>query len=157
MIEEVRGNLLAADADTLVNAVNTVGVMGKGIALQFKRAYPEMFNAYVDACNAGEVKIGKMHVWSTGSPTGPRFIINFPTKRHWRSPSRIEYVDDGLQDLVKVVRDRKIQSVAIPPLGAGNGGLNWAQVRPRIIAAFERMPDIRVLLFEPLGVPAAKV
>lgn len=156
MIEEARGNLLTADVDALVNTVNTVGVMGKGIALQFKRAYPAMFDAYVKACKAGEVETGKMHVWRTGSLTGPRFVINFPTKRHWRAPSRMEYVNEGLKDLVKVIRDEEIESIAIPPLGAGSGGLDWTQVRPRIIAALDGLPEVRVMLFEPMGAPPAE-
>lgn len=156
MIEEARGNLLRADVDALVNTVNTVGVMGKGIALQFKRAYPEMFHAYVSACKAGEVEIGKMHVWHTGSLSGPRFVINFPTKRHWRAPSRMEYVTDGLEDLVRVIREEGIESIAVPPLGAGNGGLEWSMVRPRISSALDALPDVRVLLYEPTGAPPAQ-
>lgn len=156
MIEEARGNLLTADVDALVNTVNTVGVMGKGIALQFKRAYPRMFEDYHRACREGEVEIGRMHVWPTSSLTGPRFIINFPTKLHWRSPSQLEYVREGLQDLVRVIDCERITSVAIPPLGAGNGGLRWTQVRPLIVEALESCADTRVLLFEPAGAPPAR-
>lgn len=124
MIKEVQGNLLAADVDALVNTVNTVGVMGKGIALQFKKAYPDMFRAYQAAAKAGDLRIGHMHVWETGLLSGPRFIVNFPTKKHWRQPSRLEEVADGLQDLKRVVRELGITSIALPPLGCGNGGLN---------------------------------
>ncbi|OJV83644.1 MAG: Appr-1-p processing protein [Cellulomonas sp. 73-92] len=155
MIEEARGNLLAADVDALVNTVNTVGVMGKGIALQFRRAYPAMFESYVAACKAGEVEVGRMHVWPTGSMSGPRYVINFPTKRHWRAPSRLEFVDAGLVDLVRVIREREISSIAIPPLGAGSGGLDWRLVKPRIVAALDEVADVRVLLYEPNGAPAA--
>lgn len=120
MIRDMHGNLLADEADALVNTVNTVGVMGKGIALQFKRAYPEMFKAYARAAKDGTLETGRMHVWETGSLTGPRFIINFPTKRHWKAGSRIEDIDAGLTDLVRVVRDLGITSIALPPLGCGN-------------------------------------
>ncbi len=156
MIEEVRGNLLAADVEALVNTVNTVGVMGKGIALQFRRTYPEMFDAYVKACRAGEVQVGTMFVWQTGSLTGPKYIINFPTKRHWRAPSRLEYIDTGLVDLIRVIREREIQSIAVPPLGAGSGGLDWALVKPRIVEALDQLPDVRVLLYGPNGAPTAE-
>ena len=114
-IESTRGDLLRADVDALVNTVNTVGAMGKGIALQFKRAYPEMFTAYLAACRAGEVQVGRMHVWRTGALTGPRFVINFPTKQDWRNPSRLEWVRDGLSDLVRVVEQEQIRSILRGP------------------------------------------
>lgn len=155
MITESRGNLLAAEADALVNTVNTEGVMGKGIALQFKRAYPEMFEAYARAAKSGELALGRVHVWSTGSLDGPRFVLNFPTKGHWRSRSRLTDVDTGLADLVRLVRELGIRSVAVPPLGCGNGGLAWADVEPRIRAAFADVPDVEVLLFAPGDVPLA--
>jgi O-acetyl-ADP-ribose deacetylase (regulator of RNase III) len=156
VIEEVRGNLLAADVDALVNTVNTVGVMGKGIALQFRRAYPAMFDSYIKACKAGEVEVGKMHVWPTGQLSGPRYVINFPTKRHWKSGSKLEYIDDGLVDLLRVVRDLDIASIAVPPLGAGNGGLAWSDVRPRIVSALAQEAGLQVLLYSPAGAPAAR-
>jgi len=146
-IERGQGNLLTADVDALVNPVNTVGVMGKGLALQFKKAFPENFAAYERACRAGEVETGRMHIVQRLTP--PRLLINFPTKQHWRLPSKLEYVRDGLQDLVEQVRRLEVRSIAIPPLGCGNGGLDWADVRPLIVAAFEALPDVRVLLFEP--------
>ena len=146
-----QGNLLAAEVDALVNAVNTEGVMGKGIALQFKKAFPESFQSYAHASKDGEIAIGRMHV--VKRLTSPRFIINFPTKKHWRNPSRLEYVEEGLVDLVAKVRELGITSIAVPPLGCGNGGLDWADVRPRIVEAFEAIPDVRVLLFEPSGAP----
>lgn len=150
-IEQVHGDLLAADADALVNAVNTVGVMGKGIALQFRRAYPAMFEAYVQACRAGEVEIGRMHVWPIGRPIGPRYVINFPTKAHWRGASRFEYIDDGLVDLLRVIRELRIASLAVPALGAGNGGLPWPDVRRRIVDVLGNEPGVRVLLHAPAG------
>jgi O-acetyl-ADP-ribose deacetylase (regulator of RNase III) len=149
------GNLLRADVDALVNTVNTVGVMGKGIALQFKRAYPAMFEAYEDAVKAGEIRLGKVYVWETDQMTGPRFIINFPTKRHWRARSRLKDIETGLTDLIRVVRERGIKSIAVPPLGCGNGGLNWSDVEPRIVSAFAALPDVDVLLYPPSGAPSA--
>jgi O-acetyl-ADP-ribose deacetylase (regulator of RNase III) len=156
MIERATGNLLTAHADALVNTVNCEGVMGKGIALQFKQAWPAMFKAYAAACKAGTVVPGRMHVWATNLPqAGPRFIINFPTKRRWREGSRLEDIDAGLVDLVAQISALGIRSIAIPPLGAGNGGLDWSVVRPRIVAALEAIPEVRVLLFEPAGAPEA--
>ena len=155
MITEARGDLLKADVDALVNTVNTVGVMGKGIALQFRRAYPAMFDAYARACKDGEVEVGRMHVWPTGSLTGPRYIVNFPTKKHWRAPSQRKWIEDGLTDLVRVIDKLHITSIAIPPLGAGNGGLNWAEVRPLIENAAADLPDVDVRLYVPEGAPAA--
>lgn len=129
--------------------------MGKGIALQFKRAYPEMFTAYESAAKAGEIRLGKMHVWETGQITGPRFIINFPTKKHWRAGSKLADIDAGLVDLVEVVRELGIKSIAVPPLGCGNGGLDWAEVKPRILEAFSSVPYVDVLLYSPSGAPSA--
>ena len=133
MLKECNGDLLTAETDALVNTVNTVGVMGKGIALQFKRAFPENFRAYSAACKAGDVEVGSMFVHRNFTLGGPDWIINFPTKRHWRNPSRLEWIDKGLDDLIAVVLQLGIKSVAIPPLGAGNGGLEWATVRELII------------------------
>ena len=156
MIEETRGNILAVDAEALVNTVNCVGVMGKGIALQFKQAFPDNFRAYERACRHGELRLGSVFVFETGSLTNPRYILNFPTKDHWRSRSRLDEIEAGLQDLVEVIQRLGIQSVAMPPLGCGNGGLDWVDVRPRIEAAFADLPDVRVLLFAPRGAPAAE-
>lgn len=149
MIEYTKGNLLEADVEALVNAVNTVGVMGKGIALQFKHAFPEVFNAYEKACRAQEVKTGKMYIVPTNSMFNPKFVINFPTKKHWKEKSKMEYIDAGLQSLIEEIKCLGIKSAAIPPLGCGNGGLNWDEVRPRIEKAFESLPDVRVLVYEP--------
>jgi O-acetyl-ADP-ribose deacetylase (regulator of RNase III) len=156
MIETASGNLLRAPVDALVNTVNCVGVMGKGIALQFKQAYPAMFEAYAKAAKGKAIVPGRMFVYETGSLVGPRLVINFPTKRHWKGNSRLEDIDAGLVDLVRVIEAREIRSIAIPPLGAGNGGLDWLVVRPRIAAALESLPDVRVLLFEPRGEPVAE-
>lgn len=154
MIEYTSGDILQCEADALVNTVNCVGVMGRGIALQFKNVYPENFKAYETACKREAVQPGRMFVFETGKLTLPRFIINFPTKRHWRGKSRIEDIDAGLVDLVNVIRDKGIRSVAIPPLGAGLGGLDWNQVRPRIERALAELAEVRVLVFEPKGAPA---
>jgi O-acetyl-ADP-ribose deacetylase (regulator of RNase III) len=156
MIREQHGNLLRSDADALVNTVNTVGVMGKGIALQFRRTYPAMFNAYESAAKNGDIRIGEMFVWETGALSGPRFIINFPTKRHWRAPSRIEDIESGLVDLVAVIKKYDIMSIAIPPLGCGNGGLPWDDVAPRILQALRPLADaVDIHIYPPQGAPAA--
>jgi len=153
MIEILRGNLLDADVEALVNTVNTVGVMGKGIALQFRQAFPENYDAYKRACDRKEVQPGKMFVYSTGSMLNPRFIINFPTKRHWRERSRMQDIEEGLRDLVRVIVSNRIHSVALPPLGCGNGGLEWDMVRSRIQEMLENLQSVRILLYEPVGAP----
>ena len=155
MIEITRGNLLEADAEALVNTVNCVGFMGKGIALQFKKAFPDNFRAYQSACRANEVQPGRMFVRQTGMIGNPQYVINFPTKRHWRGRSRIEDIQTGLSALVEEVRRRGIATIAVPPLGCGLGGLDWGRVRPLIEAAFSELPDVRVLLYEPAGAPRA--
>jgi len=157
MVELKQGDILQAEAEALVNTVNTVGVMGRGIALQFRKAFPENFRHYEQACERGQVKTGHMFVYETERLTGPKYIINFPTKRHWKGTSRIEFVEQGLSDLVKVIRERHIQSIAIPPLGCGLGGLEWNDVRPLILEAMQAVPDVRVLLYEPKGAPAPEV
>ncbi len=155
MINESHGDLLGSDAEALVNTVNTVGVMGKGIALQFRRRFPDMFRAYERAAKRDELHLGQMHVWGTGAMTGPRFVINFPTKAHWRARSRLPDIEAGLADLVRVVREKSISSIAVPPLGCGSGGLDWAEVKPLIESAFEQLPDVDVRIFPPEGVPDA--
>jgi O-acetyl-ADP-ribose deacetylase (regulator of RNase III) len=149
MITWTRGNLLDADADALVNTVNTVGVMGKGIALMFKEAFPENTTAYEAACKKKELRLGRMFVTERDNLLRPRWIINFPTKAHWRYPSRLEWIEEGLRDLRQVILDRKIRSIALPPLGSGNGGLDWRDVRPLIHAALHDLDDTEVLVFEP--------
>jgi O-acetyl-ADP-ribose deacetylase (regulator of RNase III) len=153
MTELTHGDILQADTEALVNTVNCVGVMGRGIALQFRKAFPDNFKAYEAACERDEVRPGKMLVFETGLLTGPRYIINFPTKRHWKGNSRMEDIDAGLSDLIDEVRTRGIRSIAVPPLGCGLGGLNWNEVKPKLIQAFEALPEVCVLLFEPAGAP----
>lgn len=153
MVEFITGNLLAADAEALVNTVNTKGVMGKGVALQFKRAFPDNYKAYQAACATGRVQLGRMLVFDSGRMERPRYIINFPTKDHWRSRSRLADIDAGLEDLRRVLTELEIDSVAVPPLGCGLGGLRWTDVRPRIERALGALP-LRVLVYEPHGAPA---
>jgi O-acetyl-ADP-ribose deacetylase (regulator of RNase III) len=150
MIKFTQGNLLDADVDALVNTVNTVGVMGKGIALMFKEAFPENFRAYARACKAKELHVGKMFVTERGGLIGgPKWIINFPTKDHWRSPSKMEWIESGLSDLKRWIETESIRSVALPPLGSGNGGLNWRDVRPKIEEALGSLPNVDVIVYEP--------
>lgn len=154
MIHEQRGNLLEADVEAIVNTVNTVGVMGKGIALQFKQAFPDNYRAYRTACQLGDVAIGAMFVVDRQCLGPRRYIINFPTKRHWRSPSRLVDLEAGLAALVETIREHQISTIAVPALGCGNGGLNWAEVKPLIVAAFDRVPEVTVHLYPPAGAPA---
>jgi len=149
VITYCQGDLLDADVDALVNAVNTVGVMGKGIALAFKQRFPANFQAYTAACQRGEVQTGRMFVTETQALLGPRWIVNFPTKQHWRDPSRLAWVQGGLQDLRRFLLEASASSVALPALGAGLGGLGWPAVRDEIEAALsDLVVDIRV--YEPL-------
>lgn len=149
MMRFVKGNLLEAKAEALVNTVNTIGVMGKGIALMFKEAFPPNFRAYESACERREVKIGHMFVTETSALEGPRWIINFPSKKHWRQPSKLEWIVQGLEDLRRVIIDNKIRSIALPPLGSGNGGLDWDEVRPEIERALGDLVDVDVIVYEP--------
>ena len=153
MIEYKNGDILAENVEALVNSVNCVGVMGRGIALQFKKAYPSYFKAYADACKRGEVQPGRMFVFETNFLANPRYIINFPTKRHWRGKSRMSDIEAGLEALVELIKCREIRSIAIPPLGSGLGGLNWVDVRSRIESVLEAMPDLQATVFEPSGAP----
>lgn len=148
MLQYRTGNLLDASVEALVNTVNEVGVMGKGIALMFRERFPENARLYVEASKAGQVRVGRMLVTPAGE-LFPRWIIHFPTKKHWRNPSRMEWVRDGLADLVRVVREHGIRSIALPPLGCGNGGLEWRQVRPLIESAFAELPEVVVTVYEP--------
>jgi O-acetyl-ADP-ribose deacetylase (regulator of RNase III) len=155
MVEIVQGNLLEAPVEALVNSVNTVGVMGKGIALQFKRAFPDNFEAYAKACKRHEVRIGEVFVHQTGL-LHPRLILNVPTKRHWKEPSRLDDVRRGIQALVATIRRLEITSVAVPPLGCGAGGLAWQVVRPLLAEAFAELPSVDVRLYAPGPAPEAK-
>ena len=154
MIEYKTGDIFTEDADALVNTVNCVGVMGRGIALQFKRAFPENFKAYAARCKRNEIQPGKVFIFETGELISPRYIVNFPTKRHWRDKSRLEDIESGLGSLVDEIRSRGIRSIAIPALGSGLGGLNWSDVRSRMQEALSELDDVRVVIFEPGGGPA---
>lgn len=153
MIKFTTGDIIAADVEALVNSVNCVGIMGRGIALQFKNAFPENFKAYAAACKRNLVQPGRMFVFETGTMTNPKYIINFPTKRHWRGKSRIEDIEAGLKALVSEIETRHIRSVAVPPLGSGLGGLHWPDVRARVEAALAGLRDVNVIVYEPNGAP----
>lgn len=142
------GSIVDENADALVNTVNCVGVMGKGVAAEFKKRFPDNFKKYEAACSRGKVKTGEMFIYKTGQ-LFPAYIINFPTKNHWRGSSRMEYIEDGLKDLTIKIKRRRIRSIAIPPLGCGLGGLNWTDVRPLIEKTFENMQGLGVTVFEP--------
>ena len=149
MITYTQGNLLDAPAEALVNTVNAVGVMGRGVALMFKEAFPENFRAYEAACKRNEVKTGHVFATERHQLIGPKWIINFPTKQHWRNPSKIEWIEQGLEDLKRFIVAHKIRSIALPPLGTGNGGLDWSDVKPRIERALGSLQDVDVVVFEP--------
>jgi O-acetyl-ADP-ribose deacetylase (regulator of RNase III) len=157
MIEYKTGDILATDAEALVNTVNCVGIMGRGIALQFKKAFPANFNAYQAACKRSEVQPGRMFVFETRKLTNPRYIINFPTKRHWRGASRLSDIESGLAALVREIKSRRIRSIALPPLGSGLGGLDWTDVRRAVEKALAPLEDVTVTVFEPNGAPDTAV
>ena len=151
MITFTTGNIFQSNAQAIVNTVNCVGVMGAGLALQFKKLYPANFTAYQRACGNKQVRPGQCFVHASTS-TPPEYIINFPTKRHWKDPSRMEDVQAGLKDLVGIIRSNNIQSIAIPPLGAGLGGLKWREVRALIeseLGYLAERTDVRITVYEP--------
>ena len=149
MIRLVQGNLLECEAEALVNTINTEGGMGKGLALQFRRAFPEMYRAYKRACQFGEVRPGRMFIFKVSAAKNSQYIINFPTKRSWRSKSRMEDIETGLRSLVIDVRRLGVRSVAVPPLGCGLGGLPWEEVYQRMQLSFRAFPHIDWLVYEP--------
>jgi O-acetyl-ADP-ribose deacetylase (regulator of RNase III) len=150
MIDYKKGDILREYVEALVNPVNCVGVMGRGLALQFKKSFPENFKAYAAACERNEVQPGRMFIFRTGHLTNPKYIVNFPTKRHWRDKSRIEDIDSGLIALVDEICARNILSIAIPPLGSGLGGLDWLSVGPRIEDRLRSLDHVKVVIFEPI-------
>ncbi len=154
MITYKTGDILTETAEALVNTVNCVGVMGRGVALQFKRAFPDNFKAYAARCKRDQIRPGHVFVVETGTIVPPRYVINFPTKRHWRGKSRIEDIESGLESLVREIRSRRIRSIAIPPLGSGLGGLHWPSVRARMEAVLGALDDVEIVIFEPGGGPA---
>ena len=149
MIVSRTGNILDSGAQAIVNTVNEVGVMGKGLALAFKERHPENFAAYARACSSNSVKVGSMFVTAPSDMFGPKWIVNFPTKRHWRDPSQIGWVRDGLADLKAWIVRERVSSIAVPPLGCGNGGLSWKAVRPLVVAAIGDIEGCTVELYEP--------
>ncbi len=157
MLQLVKGDILKADAEALVNTVNCVGVMGRGVALQFRKAFPENFKAYKNACDKKQLHPGTMFVYDLNRFQNPRYVVNFPTKRHWKGKSKIEDIAAGLEALVHEVSTRNVRSIAIPPLGCGLGGLDWTQVKQIIAKAFSHVPDVLVLLYEPAGAPEAEM
>lgn len=153
MIKYKIGDIFTEAPEALVNAVNCVGIMGRGIALQFKRAFPGNFKAYAARCKRNEVRPGRMYVFETGTIVPPQYIINFPTKRHWRGKSRIGDIESGLESLVQEIRSRGIRSIAIPPLGSGLGGLDWRIVRARMEAVLDTLEEVEIVIYEPGGGP----
>lgn len=151
MIHYTQGNLLDADVDALVNTVNTVGVMGKGIALMFKERFPKNMAAYAKACKAGQVKTGEMFITSTDELAGPKWIVNFPTKQHWRPASKMEWIVEGLKDLRHFLVENEVRSIAIPPLGSGNGKLDWEEVKLEIERALTDLDGIDIYVYEPIS------
>jgi len=149
MVKITKGNILDQNTQALVNTVNCVGVMGRGIALAFRDAFPENFRQYKKACEKNEVQPGKMFVHLTGDIFENRYIINFPTKRHWKDKSRLVDIIAGLDEMVRVVKNLDIQSIAIPPLGCGLGGLDWNDVKPLITKAMESLPEVNAVIIEP--------
>lgn len=154
MITYKIGNILTEDAEAIVNTVNCVGVMGRGIALQFKNHFPENFKSYAAACNLKEVQPGKMFIFETNTLTDPKYIVNFPTKRHWRGKSRMEDIQSGLFDLVQEIKKRGIKSIAIPPLGSGLGGLDWQDVKALIEDAIKELDGVHIIIYEPKEAPS---
>ena len=149
MVTFQEGNLLEADVEALVNTVNTVGVMGKGIALMFKERFPDNFREYAAACKTGDVRLGEMFVTENHELVGPKWIVNFPTKDHWRSRTKLEWIEQGLKSLARVIEEKRIGSIAVPPLGCGNGGLNWQDVRPVIESALSEVVGLEATVYEP--------
>jgi O-acetyl-ADP-ribose deacetylase (regulator of RNase III) len=157
MLKLTKGDILKADTEALVNTVNCMGIMGRGIALQFRKAFPDNFKVYESACDKKQLHPGKMLVCDLNRFENPRYVINFPTKRHWKGKSKIEDIESGLKALIEEVSKRNIRSIAIPPLGCGLGGLNWQKVKAMIEKTFEALPQVQVLLYEPAGAPEAEV
>lgn len=149
MIEYKNGDILREDVEAIVNTVNCVGIMGRGLALQFKNKFPQNFKEYQLACTNKEVQLGKMFVHQTGQLINPKYIINFPTKGHWKQNSKIEDISNGLDDLITIIEKYSIKSIAIPPLGSGLGGLDWNQVKKLIEEKLKNV-NCTVILFEPL-------
>ena len=150
MITFQQGNIFTDPAEALVNPINCVGTMGKGLALQFKERFPDNFREYARACHDGGVQPGRMLVHMTYTGEHPRYVINFPTKRHWRDDSQLEDITSGLEALAREIQNRRIRSVAIPALGSGLGGLDWSEVKPLIQSGLEPLENVRITVYEPV-------
>ena len=148
-----QGNLFESSDEAIVNAVNCVGVMGKGIALQFKKRFPENYIEYKKLCSLGKVQPGKMFVYRCTDDffdhKKPLFIINFPTKQHWRGKSKIEFVEEGLNDLISVIKEEGIKSISIPAIACGNGGLDWNLVKDLIKTKLSNLDNVQINIYEP--------
>jgi len=149
MIIFKQGNIFDADTEAIVNAVNAVGVMGAGIALMFKEVFPDNYRLYKQACKRNEVLVGHMFVTENPMPHGPLYIINFPTKQHWNNFSNFEWIVKGLKDLRRVIGVENIQSIAIPALGCGYGGLSWREVKKAIVNELDQLNKVKILVYEP--------
>lgn len=152
MITYVKMNIFESPAQVIVNTVNTVGVMGKGIAKQYKTFYPEMFKEYQKFCEAKLLEVGKLWIYKTEN----KWILNFPTKKHWRNPSKIEYIEEGLQKFVDTYKEKGIRSISFPPLGCGNGGLNWENEVKPLMEKYLKDIDIDVFIHVPMDRMAIK-
>lgn len=149
MISYKIGNIIESDTEALVNTVNTVGVMGKGIALAFKKAFPIVWDEYKKSVDNDTFRMGKVQVVKTNTLT-PKYVINFPTKKHWRHPSRIEYIENGLNNLIGEIIKYNIKSISIPPLGCGNGKLEWGVIKPLLEKKLNKVAkNIEIVIFEP--------
>ncbi|WP_338793548.1 macro domain-containing protein [Bernardetia sp. MNP-M8] len=148
-----KGNILESNTEVIINPVNIVGVMGKGLALAFKKQFPHNYKIYKEACKNKTINIGKLLLVSDFNNESnlerKQFIINFPTKKHWRSPSKMEYVEEGLKDLVRIIETQKFESMAIPALGCGLGGLEWEDVRFLLEKYLEKIEGIKITIYEP--------
>lgn len=156
MISFTNGNILSAQTDALVNSVNTYGVMGKGVALAFKKAYPDNFEFYKKACDEKRFDVGQVLIFPTGKLL-PRYIINFPTKKHWKFPSKMEYIETGLNILVEKIKELNIKSISIPPLGSGNGKLDWKSVKKMIVEKMQSLQVCEIVVYEPGFSPETKI
>ncbi len=152
MVTFVKGDIFKSPAQVLTNTVNCVGIMGKGVALEFKNRYPQMFGDYQSKCDQGKVKPGQPYLWEDDSTQ----VLNFPTKRHWRDNSLLQDVDDGLKYLAGSYEQLGIQSIAMPALGCGLGGLKWSEVQPLIVKYLGALPDLDVYVYEPQGATAIR-
>ena len=150
MLKFEKGDIFTQNNEAIVNPVNCVGAMGKGLALQFKEKFPDNFREYARACREGRVQPGRMLVYKTWSGERPRYVINFPTKRHWRDRSKLEDIQAGLEELARELHDRRIRSVAIPALGAGLGGLPWPRVRKIITQTLQDLEHVEITVLEPI-------